>query len=1417
MKNLKHTSLLFVIGLFLQANAFGQELSRAQTFQEITSSSGQMSSNLLNGNVSRQDFTNFVNNTANELYMKGYVSLAQRNSKPPQVTECYRLIDYVAQPRDWGGHANYVAHIAQRNAACNLAANFVPLRDNPPACLNQINQRLAGTECCAGYEEGPSHTLDTNLGGLKVNEACTSHEACASKRCEMSESGTGVCAMAMACYRLLNVGEECDPSNPRCKDGICLERNQGQAGVTCKFKDATCSNNNECCSEKCGQGKCAEKYVCDKCTREGLTPTSNEPCCRGLIKDLDGKCMLEMPPFILPKTFSSTLKSIFKQVVSNLFIGNAFAIQSVGFEVEGPGGNSGGVGGGPVGGTVTGGTSGGSSTGGASGGSATAGGSAGATGGNSSGAQGPMANDNALTPGQLDTIEEAMRAALAISNLDDRKAAMLAAYELRKGMIAANAQAAANGNPVNNVMTQEQYIQRYNAVSITPKTKSNIEQCIFNSAKDNWIDSTNMMRNAELFMRAFEVSYSGHAFQDYWNLINESGAQNPDNIYKRTKAVMSEIRDNRLFQRDQLQYLDLLMTCQCIYSFGLDKFDAEKQAFFLMSCNGSPDNKICRKDEMQDDLMLPDSTNPAFREGKEFPDYVSMYFADMAQMENQATANGTVNTVESGAVGVGHEEVLVRWLRLRTCNQVDVFMDAEKVETELQSLMADLSRAKKENPRMKTYWQNRLQQMASNGVDSKIISMYANDPYKTTYLRGYYHSESKVNDYMKKSPRLLLALVLFLLGGFLLVFIYDVFTGGSILATLLGITFNGGLMTFDNSYDVLKTFSKNAPNVVIEDRLIKKENCGFLDLFHCKTFFRILHWPYYTSIPGQEYHPQLAWKKETENSCEMTYSTVYSLGAGKPNACVGMFKATNCARGFYRMSNDSSISSEQQFAPWKTFMKDRMMMDPVFPDLIADWPKQDNTSWTDNLNNGFYKGCQWVNTIGKKAPQASDKFRFFPDLSKIINPANGTFKDPYKFTQERIDQYKDAVKKYALCKDLAECGSKYYDGKHPKPSGFNDIIEDDETASLFANYVFQTHFMWRHMSGEAGIGYPLAFLENYYNLLVYNNRLLTTLSIRRGLELDDAYNLYGDDLTVRRSNYGLGGSQYSVKTGDDKRDKAGLRSRLYNSFRSLGFPLSADFSGLGSASSLKEGSLKSDGAASGNLGAFESKVLGAASRHAGRVANDNKNWKNYESQIKGKKDSEDRLERAKGFFGSMNNAVGGIGSLANPNDTSSYNGIGGEVSNSRSRVGSRDEEKKTEQKYGAVPSNQQAADDFGGSGSFGGSDFGGSGFGGGTSSSTDDESDLLAASKLTGMKEGDLQTMLDAADKERNKKLSSNPNDTLFGQISKAYHRNLDRVLVRKKSAASIEGKAVPKKGAEKGGGEKQAIKDIFKKTEVVK
>jgi hypothetical protein len=1393
MKNLKNTTLLFVITLILQAHSFGQELGRAETFQEITSNSSQMVSGFMNGSVDKDDFRSFVVNTANELYMKGYISLAQRNTKPVQVNLCFSKKD------DIGPLAA---------PFCATAGDFSGLKNNPPACLGQINQRLAGAECCAGFEESASHALDSNLAGLKVNEVCSSHEACASKRCELGAGGdTGVCAMAMACYRLLNVGEECDPSNPKCREGICLERNQGQAGVTCKFKDATCSNNNDCCSEKCEQSKCAEKFVCDKCTREGLAPSSNEPCCRGLIKDLDGKCMLEMPPFILPRTFSSTLKSIFKQVLSNLFVGNAYARQNLEPEIEGP-----------VGGTTTGATSGGSVTGGSATGGTATGSTAGGSSGGSGGAPGPMANDNSLTPAQLDTIEEAMRAALAMTNLDDRKAALAAAYELRKGMIATNAQAAANGNPVNNVMTQEQYIQRYNVVSITPKTKSNIEQCVFNSAKDNWIDSTNMMRNAELFMRAFEVSYSGHAFQDYWHLINENGAQHPDNLYKRTKTVMSEIRDNRLYQRDQLQYLDLLMTCQCIYTFGLEKFDTEKQAFFLMSCNGSQDNKICRKDEMQDDLKLPGSTNPAFVEGKEFPDYVSMYFADLARMENQSAANGSVDTVDGGASGISHEEVLVRWLRLRTCHQVDVFMDAEKVETELQSLMSDLSRAKKENPRMKTYWTNRLQKMAQNGVDSKVIRMYANDPYKTTYLRGYYHSESKVNDYTKKTPRFLLALILFLLGGFLLVFLYDVFTGGSVLATLLGITFNGGLMTFDNSYDVIKSFSKNAPNVVIEDRLVQKRNCGFLDLFHCKTFYRILHWPYYTSVPGQENNAALAWTKREEKSCEQTYNIVYGLGAGKPNACVGMFKGTNCTRGFYRMNNDSAISSEQQFAPWKTFMKDRMMMDPVFPDMIAEWPRQDNTSWTDNLNNGFYRGCQWVKTIGKNAPQANDKLRFFPNLTSIINPGNGTFKDPYKFTQERIDQYKDAVKKYSLCKDFAECGARYYDGKHPKPSGFNDIIEDDETASLFANYVFQTHFMWRHMSGETGIGYPLAFLENYYNLMVYNNRLLTTLSIRRGLELDDAYNLYGDDLTVRRSNYGLSGSHYGVKTGEDKRDKAGLRSRLYNSFRALGFPLSADFAGLGSASSVNSGSLKSEGSASGNLGAFETRVLGAASRHAGRVANDNKNWKNYESQIKGKKDSEDRLERAKGFFGSMNNAVGGIGSLSNPNDTSSYNGIGGEVSNSRSRVGSNDNEKKAEQKYGAVPSNQQAADNFGMSDSgFSGSDFGGGGFGAGTSSSSDDESDLLAASKLTGMKEGELQRMLDAADKERNKKLSSNPDDTLFGQISKAYHRNLDRVLVRKKSAAPIEGKVVPKKGTEKGGGEKQAIKDIFKKTEVVK
>lgn len=1460
--NLKYLSLLFTL-LLLGSPSFAQEegaMTRSEAFVSVNALAPQMLADMKSRKIDDETkkeafppatFNSELSGMTDNLYRGGYISLAQLTSKKTQIAAC---ADAENEHRETPNLVNLQA----RDEACNIAVNYSSLSSSAPACI-QANKLLAGGLCCQGLKEGVSKTLESTLQGKKANQECAEHGECASKICNRdNDEAKGTCSPALACFQPAGLGQECSPENPFCLKGMCMPQASGIEGVQCKPKDAVCSNNAECCSANCASGKCTQRYICEDCVAEGTKAEKNQLCCKGLIEDLDGFCIPDLPPFILPRaggagdapltpssggtsgggssgggggggslgddddrpgrgvpqmnfekikpqTNYQSMKNIIFVVLAQLTLSPAFAEvtpevpkQNLKKEI-----------------------------------------------------QNTWQNDDALTKEQLDMIENRIKLALKIDDKAKRKEELLKIYKERKQMTSDNVAAKKAGKDIGYTMTQEEYVKRYNIPSITPKGRSDIKSCTFNTAKDNWIDSPNLNRNAELFLRAFEVSYSGKGTQDRWHLPNKDFNLHKDNLYKRTKDIMTEIRDNRNHQLDQTRYIDLVMACQCIYTFGPEKFDADKQAFFFSQCTGTKENKICRSDakvlgtssnpdaggqSMQDSLKLPDSPTKEYQEGLEFPNYVKMYMDNLTKMDSQGEkGKDDIDGIDGGAAGISHEEVLVRWLRIRSCNQIDTFLDAEKVETTLQDVVRDISIASRDNDRMVSYWNNRLSQMKSSKVNAKVIEFYEKDKTKTKWYRGYFHSESKFKEYTKKSLKFLLFLILALLvivtaGAFMGA---ATFLAGAFSATSLGIAGGvllvGAIVTsggsgFQTSAQVIDNLAKDFPPVLIEDRLVEKRSCGFLKLFYCKTFYRILHWPVFSNKLGIEQQFPLRFKET--RSCAETMQQAVGFGGTNPNPCSGPFKGTMCAQSFYRPMPDNKIIKQEEYRPWIEMMAPRMLMDPVWPDLYEGAQNVD-ARWMSELQKGFGEGCKWLEAQGKKySAKPEDKLKFFPDLGKFINKSNGQFLGNFVYDQQKIDDYKKSVKKYALCSkdsadgrypNLYDCGAKHYDGKHPNPKGFGDIFEDEKTAELFADYVYQMHFNWRHMSGEAGIGYPLAYLQSYYLTLLHNIRLLTTLCIKKGLELDDAYNRYADDLAVRRSNYQIGAGKYGVGMGTDKKKNV-IRSEVFRSFRALGFPLSAEFEGLPEGGALPGTAVKGSSANSQNLGGFQRQVLNAAKRHSERVAADNRAFKNFESQAKKSSTTSGRLGATTRFFSAANSPISRVGGLANPRDNSFYSGIGGTMGQlGAAGRGLGKKEGETDQKYGAVSSTPPQS-------SFGGGSASGLGASGSSNvnpvdfSSTfgeygsnaagaegDASKDLSDASKVTGMKESELKDMLDSANKSRDKDLQATTDDSLFKQVSKAYHRNLDRVLIRKKG---LEPKGQKTKEVES---EKEEIKKLFR------
>ena len=178
----------------------------------------------------------------------------------------------------------------------------------------------------------------------------------------------------------------------------------------------------------------------------------------------------------------------------------------------------------------------------------------------------------------------------------------------------------------------------------------------------------------------------------------------------------------------------------------------------------------------------------------------------------------------------------------------------------------------------------------------------------------------------------------------------------------------------------------------------------------------------------------------------------------------------------------------------------------------------------------------------------------------------------------------------------------------------------------------------------------------------------------------------------------------------------------------------------------------------------------------------------------------------------VNSPTSLIPSLANPKDSSSYSGIGGVVNSTGvtgagvsggSKSGGQGSELSASNSYGST-----SGSGLGGASNNGVSSGSSQNYATGLDDSASEDSDLENAAKLTGLKEGEVKSMLEGSEKDR-RNLEGNDSDSLFGKVSKAYLRNLDRVLTRKK-APTPAGTELKKPGLNER--ERDEIKRIFQR-----
>nr|BDT26710.1 hypothetical protein BHI3_01760 [Bacteriovorax sp. HI3] len=162
--------------------------------------------------------------------------------------------------------------------------------------------------------------------GKKAGDKCAENAECASGECVEEKAGSKVkvCEEVFRCYRPLALGQSC-MANPVCGVGICLPYNSQTSGIgECEVQGKSCKKNSDCCSNSCNGGVCKANFICKDCVSTGGKPQRGQKCCEGLYMNGKGVCVPDVPPSVIPQVRVSPIKSIFVAFAS-FFISTADA------------------------------------------------------------------------------------------------------------------------------------------------------------------------------------------------------------------------------------------------------------------------------------------------------------------------------------------------------------------------------------------------------------------------------------------------------------------------------------------------------------------------------------------------------------------------------------------------------------------------------------------------------------------------------------------------------------------------------------------------------------------------------------------------------------------------------------------------------------------------------------------------------------------------------------------------------------------------------------------------------------------------------------------------------------------------------------------------------------------------------------
>lgn len=900
--------------------------------------------------------------------------------------------------------------------------------------------------------------------------------------------------------------------------------------------------------------------------------------------------------------------------------------------------------------------------------------------------------------------------------------------------------------------SRAEYRKVYNTAVLADVTKSDVKNCEFNSFKDSWIAKSNMGRNAELALMGFEFVHSGKG-EDMLISGAELEPGKPgywgESIFSRAQKIALKLRDNRYELSKKFEAIDKEMKCKCLATFGLDHFKPGTKLGTMpeKSERVSDEEYEAAKLEYENQKLEYDNTELAYEAKQKFFG-ASCAGESTYVVEDDIKENRDDQVETEGEVN-----------SLTETDKASAGISSEKLIVEWIGLRMDAQ--------MNHFTNN-------EALEQELLDLsefIANYPWTDTPTLE--RKEHKLHDFK-----------VWWRSGLVRLFKQALLLP-RLFGDLKGSTYGGAVNQFDamNAYrqmyesnqfnkptynTLLGLFNGNAevePNVA--DVVTKKKHCYKRKLGVClkraKNYRRDLLYPYFDN--SKIHHP-----KKDGNRCEIN---------GLP---------TSCIKSVY------TVDHEFEFGELEP-IQDHPLLDvplPITVDAYSAEELESGKTYARMLNDAFVNHAlpAMRNTdnkylgggkIRRRHYHESLRYKIFTDpvdMRKFaINQGNW---QPKKF-----NDYKSAfirgVKEYALCRKLKDCAKHSEELVGSNDIGFGNLFETEEDAEEFGRYVYEAHVVYPRMSAGGRIGYPTFGLNAYYATMAYNLRLTGSLALQRYGEVAEMYELYKEDWEKRKGHYkGLGGADQ----GSGSRNVE-LSETLWDEVKTLDFANAASVEAFGAKmDSYKE---------SGKYSSAELDAAGSIVNHAIRDHGQKEKAKRYEESQGKTPRGKRRLAAGDSFLESLNNPLGGM-----PFNVGGENvGAGSNLIAATTKPPLKEKTSSKEKAKSFDPNafgNQSAPR------------YSPSNYGQGTSYGSDED---YSNSLNSGLSDTDARAMIEAARSDSSLE-EALPGDSIWNVVSKAYKRNLSRVLVLKSDMAGKDkDESAPKKEVISDG-QKQELQNLL-------